>query len=333
MNVLYQFNEKYAPYAGVSITSLFENNKAVDSIDVYILGEELSKTSTDKFLQLAIQYNRKVIFVETDSLIARMKELNMPTYRGSYAANMRLFVSDIVTNGDRLLYLDADTIVVGELSDMYNSDIETVGMVYDSLGCKHKYDIGLSELDGYYNSGVILYDLNKWRAGKFTEKIVEHVANVRSQYPSPDQDLINIVLKGNITSLPFECNYQPHLRVYSYDLFMKVFEPVPFYTFLEVSQASCTPLIMHAFRYLGEFPWHKASKHPFCDEFDQYLKMSLWNDYVKEPSDSGIVMAIERLLYVVMPKGLFLRLFQIMHRRFFIKAEKLSRKNQISQAM
>ena len=29
MNVLYQFNEKYAPYAGVSITSLFENNKNV----------------------------------------------------------------------------------------------------------------------------------------------------------------------------------------------------------------------------------------------------------------------------------------------------------------
>ena len=37
MNVLYQFNEKYAPYAGVSITSLFENNKNADEICVYIL--------------------------------------------------------------------------------------------------------------------------------------------------------------------------------------------------------------------------------------------------------------------------------------------------------
>ena len=42
MNVLYQFNEKYAPYAGVSITSLFENNKNADEICVYILGENLS---------------------------------------------------------------------------------------------------------------------------------------------------------------------------------------------------------------------------------------------------------------------------------------------------
>ena len=45
LDVLYQFNEKYAPYAGASIASLLENNKHMDQIRIFILGEELSQFS------------------------------------------------------------------------------------------------------------------------------------------------------------------------------------------------------------------------------------------------------------------------------------------------
>lgn len=333
LNVLYQFNEKYAPYAGVSITSLFENNKAAKSIYIYILGENLSDDSIDRLKKLADRYKREVIFVKTDELIARMKELNMPSYRGSFAANLRMFVSEIAKDENRILYLDADTIVTGDLGAMYESDIKTVGMVYDTLSCDHKYDIGHEKEDGYYNSGVILYDLNKWRDNDFTAKIVDHVANVRAQYPSPDQDLINAVVKSEITALPAEYNYQPHLRVYPYRMFMKVFHPFPYYGEDEISKADKSPVIMHAFRYIGEFPWHKGNCHPFTDEFDKYLKISPWNDYIKVSSDSGIVMTIEKLMYKCLPKVIFLQIFHLMHRNFFKKAEKLSKENKISKSM
>lgn len=333
MHILYQFNEKYAPYAGVSLTSLFENNKAAKSIYIYILGEGLSKDSIGRLNKLAVAYNREVIFVPTDELIEQMKELNMPTYRGSYAANMRLFVADVAKDADRLLYLDADTIVTGDITSLFEMDIKTVGMVYDTLGCVHKYDIGLSSDDGYYNSGVIVYDLKKWRDNKITDRIISHVQNVRAQYPSPDQDLLNVCLKGEITSLPFEYNFQPHLREYSYKLFTKVFKPYPFYSQEQVEKAQKEPVIMHAFRYIGAFPWHEGSRHPFCDEFDKYMLMSLWADYIKEKKDTGIAIWVEELLHKVMPKAVFLRLFKIMHRAFFVKADKLSRNQKISKQM
>jgi len=333
LNVLYQFNERYAPYAGVSITSLFENNKAAKSIYIYILGEDLSVKSIDRLKELADCYNRTLIFVQTDDLITRMKELNMPSYRGSFAANLRMFVTDIAKDADRILYLDADTLVTGDLSKLYDFSIKTVGMVYDTLSCEHKYDIGHGREDGYFNSGVILYDLNKWRENDFTAKIIDHVANVRAQYPSPDQDLINVVVKDEITVLPAEYNYQPHLRVYSYRTFMKVFAPYPYYSEEEVSLADANPVILHAFRYIGEFPWHKGNCHPFTAQFDKYLKLSPWNDYIKPDSDGGIVMKIEKIMYKCLPRVIFLQIFHCMHRNFFKKAEKLSKENRISKAM
>lgn len=333
MNVLYQFNEKYAPYAGVSITSLFENNKNVKSISIYILGEELSDESINRFNILAQQYGRKIYFVDTNKMIDTMKNLNMPTYRGSFAANMRLFISEIPDINGRLLYMDADTIVTGELASIYDSDIKSVGMVYDTLSCNHKYDIGLNKDDGYFNSGVILYDLTKWKEKDYTKQIVNHVQNVRAQYPSPDQDLLNVVLRGDIEVLPASCNYQPHLRVYPYDVFMKIFKPYPFYSRNEVEEAGKNPVIMHAFRYIGEFPWHKNNLHPFNDIFDYYLGLSPWKDYIKESAEGGLVSTVERILYKILPKAVFLRLFKIMHRRFFKKAEKLSLENKISSNM
>lgn len=336
MNILYQFNEKYAPYAGVSMTSLLYNNRAAKSICVYILGEELSEKSISRFNKLAEKFGREVVMVDTKALVEKMKTLNIPTYRGSYAANMRMFVSDIMQEydvNDRLLYLDADTIVTGDLRELYEMPINTVGMVYDTLGCDHKYDIGLTEEEGYYNSGVILYDLKKWQDNDFTGKIIEHVKNVRSQYPSPDQDLINVVVRSEISPIPFEYNFQPHLRDYSYGLFMDVFAPSPFYDSINVEEAKVNPVIMHAYRYLGEFPWHKGNLHPFRREFDRYLSDSLWSDYVKEPSEGGLVMKIERILYKNLGKKTFLRLFKIMHGGFFRKAEKMSQDNKISSSM
>lgn len=346
------------------MTSLLENNKAAEFICIYILGENLSNESVSKLKELVESYNRKVVFVDTAPLVAKMRELNMPTYRGSYAANMRLFVSEIVGNDGgaysnckedddvytndgckipvddtdesacrRMLYLDADTIVTGDLTNMYNQPIKTVGMVYDTLASYHKYDIGLDETDGYYNSGVILYDLDKWKENHFTEKIIDHVKNVRAQYPSPDQDLINVVVRKEIMPIGCECNLQPHLKDYPYDLFMKVFKPEPYYSKEQVGEAIANPVILHTFRYVGEFPWHKDNVHPFNDEFDKYLKISPWNDYVKENADGGIVIKCEKLMIKCLPKGIFLRIFKVMHERFYRKADAMSKKNVVSKSM
>ena len=336
LNVLYQFNEKYAPYAGASITSLLENNKHIDRIHIFILGEDLSQFSCQRLRSLTAQYGRLLNFVGTESLIALMKEMHMPSYRGSYAANMRLFLSFIINEDiDRLLYLDADTIVTGKLDPLIELDMgdHPLAMCLDSLVRKHKKRLNFDMADFYYNSGVILFDMRKWRKLRCSERIADHVKNVRAWYPSPDQDLLNVVLKGEIMKLSPRYNIQPVYLAFSLRSYFMTFGGKGFYTPEEMRAALTAPVIYHFFRFVGEFPWHKNNVHPDNDLFDKYIALSPWNDYVKQPADNGLILRLEKILYKRLPRFLFIRLFRTAYEDFIKKANKDSLKFKTNRHM
>ena len=247
-----------------------------------------------------------------------------------------MFISEIFPEEvKRVLYLDADTIVVSDISDIYDSDMKghALAMVYDSLGESHKNEIGLTDDDGYYNSGVILFDVDKWRDKGYTARIVDHVKNVRAHYPSPDQDLINVVCRGDILTLPPSLNFQPVHRAYSIKDYFRNYAHTRYYSEEELTEASGAPKIIHFFRFVGEFPWNRGNVHPFNDIFDEYLRGSLWKDYVKEPADNGFALKCEKVLYKILPRSLFLDVFRIGHRMFYSRSNKMSEKNVINKTM
>lgn len=336
LSLLYQFNELYAPFAGVSVTSVFENNQDAEHITVYVLGEGISEESRQRFSLLAEQYGREIVFLNADAVMEHMKELHMPAYRGSYAANLRLFLSDILPEKmERILYLDADTIVTDSLEPIFNTDMgeKVIGMVIDSLTKRHKYDIGLTVDEDYYNSGVILFDMNKWREGSYTQRIVDHVLHVRSSYPAPDQDLLNVVCRKAIFRLPVRYNLQPIHIVFSYGQYHRFFGQKAYYGKKEIEEAFSKPCIYHFFRFVGEFPWHADTVHPDRALFDEYLARSPWCDYVKKKADVGVVLKIEKGLYRVLPRGIFIMLFKICHVLFIDRANKDSLKNKTNKNM
>ena len=178
MDIVYQFNEEYAPYAGVSITSVITNNKD-NCIRFHILGENLSE---DSILRLKSLEDSKitVLFYDTEKVIEEMKQMNLPTYRNSFAANLRMFLPNLLDQAiKRVLYLDADTIITKSLMSLFDLDMNTycAAMVLDSLAAKHGMLIGMDESDWYFNSGVMLINLEKWREEKYTEKIRVKIIN------------------------------------------------------------------------------------------------------------------------------------------------------------
>ena len=316
MNVLYQFNEKYAPYAGVSITSLFENNKNADEICVYILGENLSETSKRKLKSLEQEYKRKILFKDTQALVEKMKEWGVPAYRGSYAANMRLFLPMILQEDvDRILYLDADTIVQGSLQPLFGMEDAkaALGMVLDSLGQNHKRTIGLREEDLYYNAGVILFFMSNWKEYRCTERIIEHIEAGNTMYSAPDQDLLNVVCREEILKLPAKYNAQPVHRVYHVNDYFKCYGSRAYYSEEEIEKLKDDTVIYHCFRFLGEFPWDKDNLHPDRKLFDYYLEKSPWEDYIRKKAEVTFPMKVEKLLFKMLPHGMFLRIFHIFH--------------------
>lgn len=337
VNVLYQFNEAYVPFAGISMTSLFENNKDINTLTVYVLDEDITQDSKNKLIKNAEKYGRSIVFFNTEILVKNMIELGIPPYRNSYATNMKMFIPMFLDKSiERILYIDSDTIITGSISDFYFSDLgnNAISMILDSFGGNHKLYVGLNRRDDYYNGGVILYDVFKWREEKCTDLIVSHVKNIRAHYMSPDQDLINIVLNDKIKKADLRYNLQPLHTAYPVKLGMRFFPQDNYYDNETIKEALEHPVIVHTFRFLGEFPWHIDSLHPSTPLFDKYMAISEWNDYKKtEPDQNGLIFKIERMMYKILPKSIFIVIFKICYELFLYNAAKKSEKNINSNQM
>lgn len=337
LNVLYQFNEKYVPYAGISMVSLMENNKTIEEIYIYVLSENLTRKSQEKLTIQVHRYGRRIHFIKTGKLIEKMRQLGIPEYRGSYATNMKMFVADYLNDDiDRLLYIDSDTIICSDVSPLISWDMgdKPIAMVLDSLGGRHKLKVGLHEDDDYFNGGIVLYDLRKWRQDKCTEKIQEHVKNVRSHYIAPDQDLLNVVLNKQIKKMDISYNLQPVHAVYTYKQYNRTFGQKTYYSEEEINSAVRNPKILHMFRYLGEFPWNENSQHPHTPYFNQYMELSMWKDYQKRPAEqNGVLFKTERWLHKHLPRVVFLEIFKVSYEIFIWKSDRDSLKQKNNKNM
>ena len=337
LNILYQFNDNYVPYAGVSLFSLLENNKEVDSIQIYILGEKLSAANKSEFYHLAERYGRTISILDATQAIMIMREIGIPPYRGAYATNLKLFfplfIKDDIQN---LLYIDSDTLVLDNLEELFsqaNSNFP-VGMVLDSLAVKHKSIIGFTRRDFYFNAGVILFNVPLWKEQKCTEEIVMYACSNRAHFISPDQDLLNIVLKGKIQKLDVKYNFQPIHYRYSPQLYNFFWRQPSYYTIDQIDVSLNKPVIIHFFRFLGEFPWNLFSLHPYTELFNSYLEKSPWKMMERMPSNQqSLIFYIERKLYKLLPDFLFMFIFRISYDLFIHKAERKSRKKQIYKDM
>lgn len=337
LNVLYQFNEKYVPFAGVSITSLLENNREIKELIIHALVESISQPSKDKLQRMCEKYGRQIIFYDTKDLVKYMEQLGIPQYRNSYATNFKMFFPEYVDKDEeRILYIDSDTIIFSSVADLMQVDMHgyPIAMVLDSLARRHKLQLGHSKHESYYNAGVILFDLSKWREGRYTEKIIEHVQNVRAHYFAPDQDLINIVCKNNICTLDLEYNFQPIHAISTYSQHKILFAQKIYYSNQEVERVYKSPKIIHFFRFLGEFPWNDKNLHPFRKYFDYYLDISEWSDYIKRPPlKNQLVFRIEKNLYRFLPRFMFLLLFKLNYEFFIWKANLDSLNNKNNEKM
>ena len=66
----------------------------------------------------------------------------------------------------------------------------------------------------HYNSGMLLFDVRKWREGGYLEKTIAYLAEAEHLVLA-DQSIVNKVFKDSVTRLPLQYNYTVLNRVVS----------------------------------------------------------------------------------------------------------------------
>ena len=160
LNIIYSSDDNYCIYMGVSILSVLENNKNFNSINIYIVDNNINDVNKLGLKKIVELYQRNIVFIDFEKYKKYLK-LNMQ-WEISISAYARLFVASMLpSNIDKVLYFDCDTLIVKSLNELWNQDINNfyVAGVCDTVSSNTKKAIGLNNTDLYINSGMLLINL------------------------------------------------------------------------------------------------------------------------------------------------------------------------------
>ena len=117
---------------------------------------------------------------------------------------------------DRVLYLDADIVVRSDLTELFAWDLrgETIAARHDPIitelghpgGVQCHEEIGADPRAPYFNSGVLVMDLDRWRRRDLTGAVLSYVDTHGPKMNLRDQEGLNAVLQGGFAPIPWEWN-------------------------------------------------------------------------------------------------------------------------------
>ena len=217
---LYDKTERYSKFTGTAMLSLLENTNA--KVTVHILHDNtLSPDNRDKFSYVAGQYNQRVEFHNVEILcadrIAKIAAAFPRVNESIFTVAMfyRFFIPHVLpVNINKIIYLDSDIIVNLDIAELWRVELgnKILGVVPEISNRDDVEKIlplvadGLVKIDDYFNSGVLLMNLNVLRGEE--ETILRGIKFIgeNPQYNFFDQDILNYCFSTRSLKLPVKFN-------------------------------------------------------------------------------------------------------------------------------
>ena len=302
LNIIYSSDDNYYIYMGVSILSVLENNKNFNSINIYIVDNNISDGNKLELKKLVESYQRNIIFIDFEKY-KKYLNLNMQ-WQISISSYARLFVASMLpSNIDKVLYFDCDTLIVDSLNELWNQDINDfyIAGVCDTVPSNIKQAIGLNNKDFYINAGMLLINLKKWREDNLEKNLLNFIDNHNGNVIHHDQGVINGVIK-NKKILPLKYNLMTSYLMMSRDDIIKFYKVEdPFYSKEQIDEAIKNPVYIHYTPGFTTRPWVKGCKHPYVDLYWKYLKLTPWKDFKPIKNNEKFHVKMVNWIYLNLP--------------------------------
>lgn len=272
LNLFFSSDNNYAQHLGVAIASLLSNAQTSDELHLYVLDGGISELHKKKIKNLRkIQsFNIEYILQKNQSFEAC--PLAECTYL-SKAAYYRLIIASLKPELERAVYIDVDTVILSSLRELWETDLEAnyAGVVEDCGAMILKSDIpqrlGTNQ---YFNSGMLLLNLKKWRDDKIEERCFDFIKTQGHKICWVDQDVLNHVLSGKVNFVHPKWNLQTHAFT---------FGKFNFYDQKLIDEAKKNPAIIH---YLEpNRPWKENCKLELKSEYLKYLAKYNYRSFLK----------------------------------------------------
>ncbi|MGA3281279.1 MAG: glycosyltransferase family 8 protein [Smithella sp.] len=282
MNIVFATDRGYLQHLAVALASLLENNSGMN---IYVINNDISSMDWKRLEKLFIGKDSNLIDAKIDD--RQIENLITHSYF-TKATYYRLFIPDVV-KGDRALYLDVDIIINGCIDDLYNTELSNTFLAaVDDLYIKDFYYLEMEHSAKYFNSGVMLINLEYWRAYNVKEKVIEFIRRKPEVISFMDQDGLNSVINGNWLEL--HSQYNMHTGFFKESGVN-----------LQIKEAIDNPVIIH---YTGSSkPWHFRNDHPYKHLYWKYLRKTPYKYFI--PDDLNMINIVKWI--VPMPAKQYLK--------------------------
>ena len=213
--VFYATDENYMPYLAVALAALKEYKTETYDYHIHVLySGELNGSA--KKVKAMEEENFKIFFEDVGERISRISDCMFCRDYYTSAIYYRLFIPDLFPQYDKVVYMDCDTVLLTDVAKLYAIDIgdNLIGAVADqaveSVEAFRQYVKNALDIDytRYFNSGVIVMNLEKFREIGFYEKFCA-VFRSYNFIIAPDQDVLNLICKDRVHYYPAEWNKMP----------------------------------------------------------------------------------------------------------------------------
>lgn len=202
-------DDNYAPFVATTIASICDNTKSF--VDFYILDSGINEKSKANIKSLEKTFNNFSVEYIIINPEQEFKNFGVESYL-SLAAYNRLLIPQLKPNLDKALYLDVDIIVMQDIKELFEQDLAglALGAAIDQGNPEYiamlKNNLEMNEKAAYFNSGVLLMDLKKWRNDKVVEKLFKIEEKYRGNLMCNDQDILNKYFENNYKILDKKFN-------------------------------------------------------------------------------------------------------------------------------
>lgn len=264
MDIAFCINDSFIPFITVVMKSVMENNPN-SSLSFYVLVDKITNRNRRCINHIVDGYTNSrcsIIKINDDRVDnLRIGKLHKCIW---YRA---LLPDYLPSHVDKVLYLDADTLVLGEIESLFMTDLDGMALAggldpmsfiqttFDRLGYEREYH--------YFCSGIMLINLKFWRDNGITDRIIRFASIHEDLIQYPDQDAINYVNAGNIVCLP--------LKYAIMDCFLTKYKSEGWLSKRELMDCLQDPRIVH---FAGNAPWKREYAHRlFHDDWQRYNRM------------------------------------------------------------
>lgn len=210
--LFYACDDNFVKYTVVSFQSMKEHASRDRKYCIHVLHTNISKEMQDVMYAMQDEQFQVCFDDVTEYLKSINDKLPLRDYY-SKTTYFRLFIAEMFPEYDKAIYIDSDTVVLGDVAEVYAFELgenyvgavrEQVMIQTDVYGTYVEKVLGIDRNE-YFNAGMLVINCRQFRAQHVLDQFVE-LLHVYNFVVTQDEDYLNLICKNNVFWLPQQWN-------------------------------------------------------------------------------------------------------------------------------